>query len=76
MLQWRVILLAALALLLLVGGLMSLALPDSYEGLELYHFDEEHAIRALDILGAVLIVLGCVVAWSAGTLWQRRMYAS
>jgi drug/metabolite transporter (DMT)-like permease len=76
MLQWRVILLAALALLLLLGGLSALILPDPQEGLELYRFDELHAVRALDVLGAVLLVVGCAVAWSAGALWQRRMYAS
>jgi len=75
MFQWRVILLAALAVLLLLGGLSALILPDSYEGPVLYHLDERHTIRALDILGMVLLALGCAVAWSAGALWQRRMYA-
>jgi drug/metabolite transporter (DMT)-like permease len=76
MLQWRVILLAALAVLLLLGGLSALILPAPQEGMELYRLDEQHGVRALDILGAVLLVLGCAVAWSAGALWQRRMYAS
>jgi len=76
MFQWRVILLAALAVLLLVAGLWILILPDSYEGQVFYSFDEGHSIRALDVLGMVLLALGCGVAWSAGALWQRRMYAS
>ena len=76
MFQWRVILLAALAVLLLVAGLWTLILPDSYEGQVLYRFDEEHSIRAFDALGMALLALGCGVAWSAGALWQRRMYAS
>jgi drug/metabolite transporter (DMT)-like permease len=76
MLQWRVILLAALAMLLLLGGLFALILPDPSEGPALYRFDEQHTIRALDILGTVLLALGCAVAWGAGALWQRRMYAS
>ena len=76
MFQWRVILLAALAVLLLLGGLLVLILPDLYEGPVLYFFDEQHAIRALDALGMVLLALGCAVAWSAGALWQRQMYAS
>ncbi len=76
MLQWRVILLAALAMLLLLGGLFALILPDPYEGPVLYHFDEQHAIRAMDALGIVLLALGCAMSWSAGALWQRRMYAS
>ena len=76
MLQWRVILLAALAVLLLLGGLLALILPAPREGPELYHLDEQHTVRALDTLGAVLLVLGSAMAWSAGALWQRRMYAS
>ena len=76
MFQWRVILLAALAVLLLVAGLWILILPDSYEGQVLYRFDEGHSLRAFDLLGMVLLALGCGVAWSAGALWQRRMYAS
>ena len=75
MLQWRVILLAALAVLLLLAGLSALILPDPYEGPVLYRFDEQHAIRALDGLGVVLLALGCLVAWGAGAIWQRRMYA-
>jgi drug/metabolite transporter (DMT)-like permease len=74
MLQWQVILLAALAVLLLLAGLWALILPDSYEGPEFYRFDEQHAVRALDTLGVLLLALGCAVAWSAGALWQRRMY--
>ena len=76
MLQWQVILLAALAVLLLLGGLAVLILPSPSEGPVLYHFDEQHAVRALDILGVVLLTLGCALSWGAGALWQRRMYAS
>jgi drug/metabolite transporter (DMT)-like permease len=76
MLHWRVILLAALAVLLLLAGLSFLILPDPYEGPVFYQFDEQHTVRALDALGTVLLGLGCAVAWSAGALWQRQMYAS
>ena len=76
MLHWRVIALAALAVLLLLGGLFALILPDPQEGPVLHRFDEQHSVRALDILGAVLLVLGCAVSWSAGAVWERRMYAS
>jgi drug/metabolite transporter (DMT)-like permease len=74
MFQWRVILLAALAVLLLLAGLAALILPESYEGRVLYRFDEEHTIRTLDVLGTALAALGCVAAWGAGVVWQRRMY--
>ena len=76
MFQWQVVLLAVLAMLLLLAGLIVLILPDPYEGPEFYQVDEQHAFRALDILGMLLLILGCAVSWSAGALWQRRMYAS
>ncbi len=76
MFHWQVILLAALAVLLLLGGLGALVLPELYEGPVLYRFDDEHTVRALDALGMILLTLGCVLAWSAGLMWQRRMYAS
>jgi len=71
MLHWRVMLLAALAVLLLVGGVV--ILPDSYEGRVLYVLDEQHTIRALDVLGVALLVAGCGAAWGAGIVWQRWM---
>jgi drug/metabolite transporter (DMT)-like permease len=74
--QWRVILLALLAVGLLVAGLVLLILPDSYEGDVLHQFDSQHTVRALDVLGGGLVAMGCVVAWLAGVVWQRRMYAS
>ncbi len=71
--MWRVILLAALAVSLLLAGLAALILPNPYEGPVLYHFDAQHAIRAFDGLGIVLLALGCAMAWSAGFVWQRWM---
>lgn len=76
MFEWQVILLAALAVLFLLGGLAALILPDPYEGPVFYRLDELHSIRAMDVLGVVLLALGCAVAWSAGALWQRHMHAS
>jgi len=76
MFQWRVILLSALAVLLQVAGLVSLVLPDRYEGPLLYAINEQHSICALDGLGALLLLIGCFVAWSAGVVWQRQMYDS
>ena len=76
MFQWRVILLAAIAVLLLLVGLVALLLPEPYEGPVLYQFNEQHTVRVLDVLGVVLIVVGCALAWSAGVTWQRRMYDS
>jgi hypothetical protein len=76
MFQWRVILLSVLAVILQLAGLLSLALPQRYEGPMLYAINEQHSIYALDGLGAILLLLGCLVAWSAGAVWQRQMYGS
>ncbi|MGD2176951.1 MAG: hypothetical protein PVG71_03920 [Anaerolineae bacterium] len=76
MFRWYVILLAALAVLLLVGGLLALILPEDYEGPEIYRIDRMHAIRILDLLGALLLIMGCAASWLAGLIWQRRAHGS
>jgi len=76
MFRWYVIVLAALAVLLLVAGLLALILPEDYEGQEIYRFDRMHTLRSLDLLGALLLFVGCITAWAAGVLWQRKVDAS
>ncbi|MGD8243872.1 MAG: hypothetical protein PVG25_05430 [Anaerolineae bacterium] len=76
MFRWYVIALAALALLLLVAGLLALILPEEYEGSEIYNIDEMHTIRMLDVVGAALLAAGCTAAWLAGLSWQRRIHGS
>jgi hypothetical protein len=72
MTDWRVLILSALSLLILLAGLIALALPDSYEGNILYAFDDEHSVRRLDLIGLALVAVGGVVAWGGGLLWWRR----
>lgn len=74
--KWYVVVLAALAVLLLIAGLLALILPEEYEGREIYRLDEMHAIRELDLLGGLLLVVGSILAWAAGLIWQRRVDAS
>ncbi len=69
-----VVLLATLAVLLLLAGMIALILPDAYEGQEIYRINEMHAIRVLDLVGAALLAIGSAVAWAAGLAWQRRTY--
>lgn len=76
MFKWYVIAIAALAVLLLVAGLLALILPEEYEGEELYRIDKMHAIRVLDVLGGLLLSVGCIAAWTAGAIWQRKVDAS
>ena len=63
--------LAVLALLILLLGLLFLALPDAYEGPMLYRINDAHAIRLVDGLGVLLLLIGTSLAWAAALLWQR-----
>jgi len=74
--KWYVVIMAALAVLLLVGGLVALILPEDYEGQEIYRIDRMHAVRLLDLLGGILLLVGSVVAWVAGVTWQRNVDAA
>lgn len=72
----KVILLAGLAILFMLGGLVTLTLPAPFEGPILYTLNEGHAVSLMDGVGSTLITLGCLVAWVAGILWQRWVYAA
>jgi len=74
--KWYVVVTAAIAVLLLVAGLLALILPEDYEGQEIYRFDRMHGVRLLDLLGGVLLLIGCVAAWVAGVTWQRNVDAA
>ncbi len=76
MLHWRVIVLAVLAVLLILTGLVVLTLPSSYEGAVLYKLDDQHSISKLDSIGVLLAGLGCCVSLVAGFVWQRRVSSS
>jgi hypothetical protein len=76
MFKWYVVVVAALALLLLGAGMLALILPEDYEGPEIYRIDRMHSVRMLDVLGGVLLLVGCGAAWIAGLIWQRRVHGS
>jgi hypothetical protein len=76
MFKWVVMVLAALGVLLLVAGMLALIVPENYEGAEIYRIDRMHSIRMLDLLGGLLLFVGCSAAWLAGLIWQRRVYDS
>jgi len=73
MADWRVLGLSASGVLVLLAGLLTLGLPDAYEGQVLYVFDATHSVRTLDGVGLVLLVVGSILVWGAGLLWQRRV---
>lgn len=72
MADWRVLLLSAAGFLVILGGLLTLALPGPYEGDTLYIFNAAHSVAVLDLVGLGLLVVGGALAWWAGLLWQRR----
>jgi len=74
--KWYVVVLAAIAVMLLVGGLLALILPEDYEGREIYRIDRMHGVRTLDVLGGFLLLVGSVIAWVAGVTWQRSVDAA
>ena len=71
--DWRVVFLSTASFLVILTGLVALALPDPYEGVVLYTFDADHAVRILDLIGLLLLGLGGALAWSAALIWQRRV---
>ena len=76
MYKWYVLTLAAVAVLLLIAGLLALILPEDYEGREIYQIDRLHAVRLLDLLGGALLLVGSLAAWAAGLTWQRNVDAA
>lgn len=76
MFKWYVVILAAIAVLLLIAGLLALILPEDYEGREIYRIDRLHAVRLLDLLGGALLLVGSLAAWLAGVTWQRNVDAA
>jgi len=71
--NWRVIFIATLSFFTILGGLLILALPASYEGSALYTLNPSHAFSLLDLVGLGILLLGGGMAWGAGMLWQRWM---
>lgn len=63
---------AALALALLLLGLLALAVADPYEGPLVVMLDPEHAVRALDVFGGLVILSATALTWGVGLAWQRR----
>ncbi len=64
--------LAAVALALLLLGLVALAVADPYEGPLVVSFDAQHSLRALDLLGGLVIAGATALTWMVALTWQRR----
>jgi hypothetical protein len=69
--DWRISLLAGLAVFIILASLLILALPDRYEGEIIYTMDAAHTVRVLDAVGLCLLAVGGMAALAAGILWKR-----
>jgi len=63
---------ALFALLLLLGGLYIIALPDVASGPVVLTFDTGHGLHQSDVMGLSLLALGVGMTWIAGLIWQRQ----
>lgn len=70
--EWGTRLVTILALLIIISGLVVLALPDTMEGRQMIQLDATHSLRAADLIGAVMVVIGATITWVAVLAWQRR----
>ena len=70
--DWGTRLLAILALLTILAGLLILSLPEAMEGQEIISLNKTHSLRVADLLGAALVGLGVGVAWATVLAWQRK----
>jgi drug/metabolite transporter (DMT)-like permease len=70
--DWGTRLLAILALLTIVAGLLILSLPEEMEGQEVVSLNKTHSLRVADLLGAALVGLGALAAWATVLAWQRK----
>lgn len=73
--SWPVIALSAAGLLFILLGLLSLALPTSQEGMQLWEFNRQHALNLMDVLGAFALTLGLTLTWIGSKLWNRQLLA-
>ena len=70
--DWGTRLLAILALLTILSGLLILALPDTLEGREIIEIDQTHSLKVADLVGAALVGVGAVMTWAVVFAWQHR----
>lgn len=65
--------LSALALLLLLAGLATLAVPNGYEGPSLWVLGPMNEIRQADAVGMALLMAGSLLSWVTALAWQWRL---
>lgn len=61
---------ALVALLLLLTGLWTVALPDSISGAIIWAVSAEHGLHQADVIGAALLTAGSALIWITGLAWQ------
>jgi len=71
--DWRILALSGAGSIFIILGLMTLALPSTYEGMLVLGLGPEHALRMMDIAGMFSAGIGVILTWLSGMLWQRQM---
>jgi hypothetical protein len=70
--EWGVRLIAVLALIITLLGLLILALPEMMEATEILPSDRFYDFRVADLLGATLVLVGTGMTWATVLVWQRN----
>ena len=70
--DWGTQIITILALVIIISGMVVLALPELMEGGEILQLDKTHSLHLADLVGAIMIGAGAIMAWAAVLTWQRR----
>ncbi|MBN1261261.1 MAG: hypothetical protein JXB35_11350 [Anaerolineae bacterium] len=71
--DWRVLALSGAGIFFIVLGLIALALPSTQEGELVWLMGPQHALRLMDLAGALAAGFGVVLTWLSGQLWRRQV---
>ncbi len=73
--NWLVVATSAAGVLFILLGLITLALPPSQEGAQVWQLDPQHSINLMDVAGSFVLGLGIALTWLGGKLWNRLLLA-
>jgi len=59
-----------IALAFLIVGLCAIAIPDDMSGPVMWEMSADHGLRQADLIGAISLLLGSVLIWITGYVWQ------
>lgn len=71
--EWAIPALGCAGVCFILLGLITFALPPSYEGELLMLLTPNHSLHLMDVAGGFAVGLGILLTWLGGMLWQRQM---